>query len=88
MSDLRAGGIALVLTSKDPKYIGCCIDLIKLVYPGPFDLDGSSFFWKSDNGPCWIGNYLGEYVAFMPRQLMPIDGHDFTEEEREKEEEL
>lgn len=59
--------------------------LIRLLSPGRVKLEGITYVFKDDEGPAWLCDLPDGMIILKPRQLMPIDGHDFTEDEREKE---
>lgn len=84
MSELRAGGLAIVISSKIPELVGACVTLIELLHPGPFTYEGVRHVFAGD-GPAWLVAIPEGALPLRPRQLMPLDGHDFTEEDREKE---
>ncbi|MBV4365896.1 hypothetical protein [Erwinia phyllosphaerae] len=85
MSELKAGGLALVIRSSKQELIGRCVTLIELLSPGPFIYQGKRHIFKA-NGVGWLCDLEEYLVIFRPSQLMPIDGEDFSHEgERQKE---
>lgn len=85
MSELRAGGLALVIRSTNKELIGRCVTLIELLSPGPFMYQGKRHFFKA-SGVGWLCDLEECVVIFRPSQLLPIDGGDFSQDdERQKE---
>lgn len=96
MSELRAGGLAIVLPCLSgeceipSEWAGTCVKLIRFVKAGEgiFDCpevnEGRPF--KHSNFSVWVvenGSLRGTVTA---KYLMPIDGEDFShEDERQKE---
>lgn len=101
MSELRAGGLAMIIGSNQQSDIGKCVTTVELVAPrGSFksplgrpSINGSDYL-------CWLvtGDVKSEmgkgspiwtgngWALFPPQYLMPIDGEDFShEDERQKE---
>ncbi|MCK7258070.1 hypothetical protein L8O18_06265 [Enterobacter asburiae] len=97
MSELRAGGFALVFgLKKDTDLNGKSVQLLFKVNPGEiYKSPTTDKLWMySGDCPSWVcsgslrPSSIVEYGwgAFHPRNLMPIDGEDFShEDERQKE---
>ncbi len=85
MSELRVGGLALVIRSVNQDLIGRVVTLIDLLKPGYFTHNGERHLFKA-NGVGWLCEIEEGIVIFRPSQLLPIDGGNFSHEgEREKE---
>ncbi|HHS9552222.1 TPA: hypothetical protein ACTXCE_003326 [Raoultella planticola] len=103
MSELRAGGMALIIDSATPEEIGRCISLVKLIpVRGSFTSPQGRPSNNAGEIPAWLvtGNVeakLGKgaplwagkgWALYPPQYLIPIDGDDFSnEDERQKERE-
>ncbi len=96
MSELRAGGLALVIGLKEfAHYNGKCVLLHQLVSEGEiFKSPINDRPWiETEPGESWVttGDVMhpeGEHGwgCFEPKNLVPIDGDDFShEDERQKE---
>lgn len=85
MSELRAGGLALVVRCTDQNLIGRVVTLIELLKPGCFTYEGKQYVFKA-NGAGWLCEIGDGIAVFLPSSLMPIGGDDFSHEyERQKE---
>lgn len=93
--ELKAGGLALVISSTDASDIGKCVTLVHIVQPGQLftSPQGHHCRWLEKYGPAWvvIGDVIqtinGKVVmkgwaCFEPRSLLPIDGDDHQERDR------
>ena len=85
MSELRAGGLALVIKSVKPELVGRAVKLIELLNPGWLKHKGDRLFFESD-GVGWLCEVEEGIVIFRPNQLMPIDGDDFQHEDEHQKE--
>lgn len=85
MSELRAGGLALVVRCTDQNLIGKVVTLIELLKPGSFKYDGEQYFFKGDSA-AWLCEIEDGIAVFRPSSLMPIDGDDFSHEDERKKE--
>lgn len=94
--ELKAGGLALVISSSDACDIGKCVTLVQLVRPGDqFTAPGGVIcHWLPIYPPAWLvtgdvataghassKTYQG-WALFPPENLMPIDGDDDQEPEQ------
>lgn len=97
MSELRAGRMALVFgLKKQTELNGKCVQLLFSVAPGEiYKSPVSDKIWEhGGNSHSWVcsgdihtskGEEFG-YGVFKPRNLLPIDGEDFShEDERQME---
>ena len=99
MSELRAGGLALVLASENQNEVGKTVTLVRVVSSGEYHKfpDGSSYTLIAPGQMLWVvsgdvsiyvNNPSGGMSIFPAKNLMPIDGDDFSnEDERQKERE-
>lgn len=95
MSELRAGGLAIIIKSRIPENIGVTVRLVKYLGIVKGILDGIELeAWNVEpaSGGEIKGIFPGGLVAKWPsvncpaNWLMPIDGEDFShEDERQKE---
>lgn len=98
MSELKVGGLALVIGLKDFAHLnGKCVHLYLNVNQGEVFKSPVSeqLFMNGANTKSWIAtgditNSTGEYGwgKFSPKNLLPIDGDDFSDElksDKEKE---
>ncbi len=99
MSELRVGGLALIIKSECPKEVGTTVTTLELITANgekKVAPDGYLFDYKSLD-PSWL--VVGRVCAvrardkkiigrgwsiYSPRALLPIDDEDFSHE-REKE---
>lgn len=100
MSELRAGGMAMIIESSDESDIGKCVTCEQVVPArGQFKSPHGRLSENRGDHLCWLVSgdvkaTMGEGVPawagkgwslYPPGYLMPLDGQDFTEEERERE---
>lgn len=98
MSELKAGCLALVISSGNENEVGKAVTLIRSVASGEFHQfpNGNSYAMKTSTGQSmWVvSGEVSIYTAkpsggmsiFPARSLMPIDGDDFDhEDERQRE---
>lgn len=98
MAELKAGALAIVISSEVTAEIGRTVTLIKRIYDGEFYRfpDGSRYSDESaSKDKCWVvsgdvsvytDGDSGGMGIFPSWALMPIDGDDFShEDERQKE---
>ncbi|WP_414455452.1 hypothetical protein [Enterobacter quasiroggenkampii] len=98
MSELRAGGLAIVISAIREENIGKSCRLIALVEPGKEFSTQHGVKTNGSTHPLWFVE--GDLIAiskskkktwhgwslFHPKKLMPIDGEDFShEDQRQKE---
>lgn len=98
MAELRAGGLALVIGLKEyARFNGKCVQLVMMVRPGEiYKSPVTELRWRHEcNNSSWVaigdvepvhGKEKG-WSIFNPKNLIPIDGDDFSHE-REHEREL
>lgn len=89
MAELRAGGLALIIKSPFPENVGKAVRLIKFM---GFDESLSGYAWKltalSDLTGTLCPVKFGDLCTGLSKNLMPIDGDDFSnEDEHQKERE-
>lgn len=96
MSELRAGSLAIIIKSRIPENIGITVRLIK--YLGVVEgsmIDGESYAsWNVESASggnikgIWPGGMIVEWprVNCPSKWLMPIDGEDFSHEEKRQKE--
>lgn len=96
MSELRAGGLAIVLPCLSgeccipSELVGTCVRLIRFVNAGEgiFDCpelnNGKPF--RHEHHSVWVVEYYDLRGTVTSKYLLPIDGKDFShEDERQKE---
>ncbi|EPX4368538.1 hypothetical protein ACW0PQ_004140 [Escherichia coli] len=96
MSELRAGGIAIVIFSENKLEIGRCVELIEKVTNGyVFNFPGAGKYSWRDDTPGWLvkgdvsiytNEPSGGFSYFYSDELMPIDGEDFSHEDEQQKE--
>ncbi|MDX7621236.1 hypothetical protein SJ598_13685 [Enterobacter bugandensis] len=97
MSELRAGGLAMIIGG-NPETIGLVVITERMVEPGGVVVtpsgkrfaNGGSLRWLIHNDRLFVkvsdGSIINDYCLVFPHWLMPIDGEDFShEDERQKE---
>lgn len=95
MSELRAGGMALIIDSNKQSDIGKCVTTVELVAArGSFKSPHGRPTVNCSDCQCWLvtGDVKSEmgkespiwsgngWSLFPPQYLMPIDGDDFSHE--------
>lgn len=95
MSELRAGGIAIVIFSENKPEIGRCVELIEKVTNGyvfNFLVQVSivgvmtpGWLVKGDVS-IYTNKPSGGFSYFYSDELMPIDGEDFSHEDEQQKE--
>ena len=85
MSELKAGGLALVIQSTVPEQVGKAVTLLQFISPGDFIHNGKKYFSKASSGT-WLCEKPDALVTHYPWQLMPIDGDDFSHEDERRRE--
>lgn len=91
MAELRAGGLAIIIRSHFPENVGKVVKLVACV--GEINhLLGHGVYWEVEAvselaGTLWPVK-LGFHGLARAKNLMPLDGDDFSnEDERQKEQE-
>lgn len=89
MAELRAGGMALIINSPFPENVGKAVRLVKFM---GFDESLSGYVWKLTALSELTGTLYpvkaGDLCTGLSKNLMPIDGYDFSnEDEHQKERE-
>ncbi|VUS34322.1 hypothetical protein [Klebsiella pasteurii] len=83
MAELRAGGLAIIIRSRHPENVGKVVKLA--AYAGEINHPlGRGVYWRLEamselaGAPCRIKS--GSMGMALARNLMPIDGNDFSNE--------
>lgn len=93
--ELKAGGLALIVSSTIPEEIGRCVTLSKLVQPQSRFItpDGDAGRWSYSHA-AWLvvgnvstdsrsgGHQRNGWAMYYPSSLMPIDGDDHQERDQ------
>ncbi|WP_154905690.1 hypothetical protein [Klebsiella michiganensis] len=91
MAELRAGGLAIIIRSRFPENVGKVVKLVTCVGKINHDLE-PGIYWEVEalselSGTLWRVKSGSNGLA-QAKNLMPIDGDDFSnEDEHQKERE-
>ncbi|EPG3492488.1 hypothetical protein MDW84_002494 [Klebsiella pneumoniae] len=83
MAELRAGGLAIIIRSRFPENVGKTVRLIKLI---GFDESLGGYEWEvsalSELTGALYPAKVGDICVGLDKNLMPIDGDDFSNEDQ------
>ncbi|EPM0664036.1 TPA: hypothetical protein MAB38_004721 [Klebsiella pneumoniae] len=89
MAELRAGGLAIIIRSRFPENVGKVVKLVTCVGKINYDLN-PEIYWEVEalselSGTLWRAKPGSNGLA-LAKNLMPIDGDDFSNEDQHQKE--
>ncbi len=89
MAELRAGGLAIIIRSRFPENVGKVVKLVTCVGKINYDLT-PGIYWEVEalselSGTLWRAK-PGLNGLALAKNLMPIDGDDFSNEDQHQKE--